>query len=50
LSWFRTIFPDVKPLIAMAHIPALPETPLYDASAGLNGTVPDVRRSRAENT
>jgi len=27
---FSEIFPDVKkPLIAMAHVPALPGTPLY---------------------
>jgi uncharacterized protein len=44
LSRFRTIFPDGKPLIAMAHLPALPGTPLYDASAGLSGAVSDVRR------
>jgi uncharacterized protein len=44
LSRFRTIFPEGKPLIAMAHIPALPGTPLYDASAGLSGAVSDVRR------
>jgi membrane complex biogenesis BtpA family protein len=44
LSRFRKIFPDGKPLIAMAHIPALPGTPLYDASAGLSGAVSDVRR------
>jgi membrane complex biogenesis BtpA family protein len=44
LSRFRTIFPEGKPLIAMAHIPALPGTPLYDASAGLGGAVSDVRR------
>ena len=28
MSRFRTIFPDGKPLIAMALIPALPGTPL----------------------
>jgi membrane complex biogenesis BtpA family protein len=44
LSRFRTIFPTGKPLIAMAHLPALPGTPLYDASAGLSGAVSDVRR------
>jgi len=44
LSRFRTIFPSGKPLIAMAHIPALPGTPLYDASAGLSGAVSQVRR------
>jgi membrane complex biogenesis BtpA family protein len=44
VSRFRKIFPDHKPLIAMAHVPALPGTPLYDASAGLSGAVSDVRR------
>jgi uncharacterized protein len=45
LSRFRRIFPAVsKPLIAMAHVPALPGTPLYDASAGLSGAVSAVRR------
>lgn len=44
MSRFRAIFPEGKPLIAMAHIPALPGTPLYDASAGLDGAVEAVRR------
>lgn len=45
MARFRTIFPDVtKPLIAMAHVPALPGTPLYDADAGLAGAVAAVRR------
>jgi uncharacterized protein len=44
VSRFRTIFPVGKPLIAMAHVPALPGTPLYDASAGLPGAVAAVRR------
>jgi len=44
VSRFRRIFPDVKPLIAMAHVPALPGTPLYDAAAGLSGAVSAVRR------
>jgi len=45
LSRFRSIFPAVsKPLIAMAHVPALPGTPLYDAQAGLGGAVSAVRR------
>ena len=34
---FRTIFPDGKPLIAMAHIPALPGTPLYGSSLKVDG-------------
>jgi membrane complex biogenesis BtpA family protein len=42
---FRKIFPAaVKPLIAMAHLPALPGTPLYDAAAGMSGIVSSVRR------
>ena len=44
MSRFRKIFPNGKPLIAMAHVPALPGTPLYDASAGLGGAVSSVRR------
>ena len=44
MSRFRTIFPHGKPLIAMAHVPALPGTPLYDAKAGLAGAVDVVRR------
>ena len=44
MSRFRTIFPNGKPLIAMAHVPALPGTPLYDAKAGLAGAIEVVRR------
>ena len=44
MSRFRNIFPDGKPLIAMAHVPALPGTPLYDANAGLPGAVAAVHR------
>ncbi|MCU1491449.1 MAG: SgcQ protein [Acidimicrobiaceae bacterium] len=41
---FRTIFPKAaKPLIAMAHIPALPGTPLYAAADGVRGLVRRVR-------
>jgi membrane complex biogenesis BtpA family protein len=47
VSRFRTIFPDGKPLIAMAHVPALPGTPLYDAEAGLPGAIAAVRRDVA---
>lgn len=44
-SRFRAIFPSQeKVLIAMAHVPALPGTPLYDASGGLQGIVDHVRR------
>ena len=42
---FRKIFPGAsKSLIAMAHLPALPGTPLYDAAAGMDGVVASVRR------
>jgi membrane complex biogenesis BtpA family protein len=44
VSRFRRIFPDGKPLIAMAHVPALPGTPLYDTQAGLQGAVAAVRK------
>lgn len=45
MSRFQTIFPTVvKPLIAMAHIPALPGTPLYDAEGGMPAIVGQVRR------
>lgn len=44
---FRTIFPDVeKPLIAMAHLPALPGTPLYDGK-GLSSIMAHVERDVA---
>jgi len=41
---FREIFPGIeKPLIAMAHVPALPGTPSYDANSGVRGLVRHVR-------
>ena len=33
-----------KPVIAMAHFPALPGTPRYDASAGIDGIIERVRK------
>ena len=41
---FRRIFPAPLPVIAMAHVPALPGSPLYDAQAGIQGAIDDVRR------
>jgi uncharacterized protein len=41
---FRRIFPSPRPVIAMAHVPALPGSPLYDAAAGVQGAIDDVRR------
>lgn len=44
MTRFSSLFPDVaKPLIAMAHLPALPGTPLYDG-AGMESIVERVRR------
>ena len=44
---FRTIFPDTeKPLIAMAHVPALPGTPLYDGK-GMDAIIDHVNRDVA---
>lgn len=39
----QKIFGVAKPVIAMAHIPALPGTPRYDASMGVDGLVERVR-------
>jgi membrane complex biogenesis BtpA family protein len=45
---FGEIFLGVaKPLIAMVHVPALPDTPLYNASAGVRGLVRQVREEVA---
>ena len=41
---FRRMLPGALPVIAMAHVPALPGSPLYDAQAGLQGAIDDVRR------
>lgn len=42
---FRDIFPSVaKPLVAMAHVPALPGTPLYDADGGVDALIEHVHR------
>jgi hypothetical protein len=38
------LFPDRKPVIAMAHVPPLPGTPLYDRSAGVSGLLGAVER------
>jgi membrane complex biogenesis BtpA family protein len=37
------MFGVVKPVIAMAHIPALPGTPRYDPSIGVDGLISQVR-------
>lgn len=44
-SRFEAIFTDAKkPLIAMAHVPPLPGTPLYDQTRGVTGLVDQVKR------
>jgi membrane complex biogenesis BtpA family protein len=40
---FKDLFPRGKPIIAMAHVPPLPGTPLYDAKRGVDGLVESVR-------
>lgn len=42
-SWLKALFGRDKPVIAMAHIPALPGTPRYDPTLGLEGMVEKVR-------
>ncbi len=44
MSKFATLFPDIKPVIAMVHLNPLPGTPLYDAGAGIEGIVESARR------
>lgn len=42
-SLFRALFPSTAtPLVAMAHVPALPGTPLYDAAGGVDALVEHV--------
>jgi uncharacterized protein len=43
MASFRDLFPGRKPVIAMAHVPPLPGTPLHDASQGVDGLVEAVR-------
>ncbi|GAB2840816.1 BtpA/SgcQ family protein [Actinocorallia aurea] len=44
MNRFEAIFTSgAKPLIAMAHLPALPGTPLYDAGAGIQGIIDQVK-------
>lgn len=40
----RDLFGVDKPVIAMAHIPALPGTPRYDAALGVDGMVERMRK------
>ena len=40
---FHDLFPGRKPVIAMAHVPPLPGTPMFDAERGIDGMVEAVR-------
>jgi membrane complex biogenesis BtpA family protein len=42
--WLEKLFNTDKPVIAMAHLPALPGTPRYDPSGGVDRLVEHVRR------
>ena len=42
-DWLKDLFGHEKPVIAMAHLPALPGTPRYDAALGLEGLVDKMR-------
>jgi membrane complex biogenesis BtpA family protein len=43
-GWFKDLFKTTKPIIAMAHIPALPGTPRYDRVGGMKRIVDWVKR------
>lgn len=42
-EWLETMFRQVKPVIAMAHLPALPGAPRYARSDGVEGLIRAVR-------
>lgn len=42
-AWLNDLFGVEKPVIAMAHVPALPGTPRYDSRAGVAGLVDRLR-------
>lgn len=42
MDWFRALFGQRKAVIGMAHLPALPGTPLYDEASGLDGIIESV--------
>ena len=43
-EWFNKLFKKPKPIIAMAHIPALPGTPRYDHEKGVEHLIERVRK------
>jgi hypothetical protein len=42
-DWTTTLFKQPKPVIAMAHVPALPGTPRYDEAGGVSRMIEQVR-------
>lgn len=44
MKWFNDLFKVEKPIIAMAHLPALPNTPRYDREKGVEHIVEWVKR------
>ena len=44
---WKEMFKTSKPVIAMAHLPALPGTPRYDKGAGIEGIIQRVRQDIA---
>jgi hypothetical protein len=43
-DWIQSLFGKEKPVIAMAHLPALPGTPRYNAEKGINDLIEHVLR------
>ena len=43
MSRFQSVFGTTKPVIAMVHLGAMPGTPLYDGSAGVDGILANAR-------
>lgn len=39
MTKFASLFPGIKPVIAMVHLNPLPGTPLYDEAAGVDGII-----------
>ncbi|MCC7359295.1 MAG: BtpA/SgcQ family protein [Anaerolineales bacterium] len=42
-AWLKDLFGVDKPVVAMAHVPALPGTPRYNGAAGVRGIVERMR-------
>jgi membrane complex biogenesis BtpA family protein len=42
-EWIQTLFHQSRPIIAMAHLPALPGTPRYDEAGGIARLIEQVR-------